>query len=79
MVGHAHVEQPMHDIGPNATAMLCQERKGKFNSPPWALDHGVVFRLGPEPKNRADVRPPCEKIYLPRAVDGSRVDDPPSV
>ena len=39
-------------------------------------DHVVVFMLGPEQKNRADVRPPCEKIYLHRAVDGSREDDP---
>ena len=37
-------------------------------------DHGMgVFMLSPEQKGRADVRPPCEKIYLHRALDGSRV------
>ena len=31
--------------------------------------------LGPEPKNRANARPPCEKTYLHKALDGSRVDE----
>ena len=54
--------------------------------PPWALAPisalapitGGVFMLGPEPTNRADARPPYEKTYLHGALDGSRVDDPPS-
>ena len=37
-------------------------------------DHGVgVFMLRPRAKNRADVRPPCEKTYLHRALESSRV------
>ena len=35
--------------------------------------------LGPEQKNRADVRPPCEKTYLHRALDGSRVLGPSAI
>ena len=37
-------------------------------------DHGVgVFMLRPRAKNRADVRPPCEKTYLHRALESSRL------
>ena len=31
--------------------------------------------LGPEQKNRACVRPPCEKTYLHAAVESSRLDE----
>ena len=52
-------------------------------SPPWALAPisalapitGGVFMLGPEQKNRACVRPPCEKTYLHTAVESSRLDE----